>query len=178
MMQLVDDLKATIPQAFEKDEYRQRRDALEAKFKGIQDKAFGDFQERAEAQNVGLLRTPTGFALVPLKEGTILKPDEFKALSEEEQEKHKQSIDIFQEELEQIVEELPRMEKEYRVSVRDLNREVTQFAVRHQIMELRKTFVITTVCNLIWMRWKLMSLKRQMIFCRKNKPRKPLPWRQ
>ncbi|WP_417831330.1 AAA family ATPase [Terasakiella sp.] len=140
MTQLVDDLKATIPQAFEKDEYRQRRDALEAKFKEIQDKAFGDFQERAEAQNVGLLRTPTGFALVPLKDGTILKPDEFKALSEEEQEKHKQAIDTFQEELEQIVEELPRMEKEYRVSVRDLNREVTQFAVRHQIMELRKNF--------------------------------------
>jgi len=140
MTQLVDDLKATIPQAFEKEEYRQRRDGLETRLKEIQDKAFGDFRKRAEARNVGLLRTPTGFALVPLKEGTILNPDEFKALSGKEQDQRKSAIDELQEELEQIVEELPRMEKEYRVSVRDLNREVTQYAVRHQIMELRKDF--------------------------------------
>jgi len=140
MTQLVDDLKATIPQAFEKEEYRQRRDALETKYKEAQDKAFGDFQERAEARQIGLLRTPTGFALVPLKDGAILKPDEFKALPQAEQEQRKYAIDALQGELEQIVDELPKMEKDYRTSVRDLNREVTQFTVHHQIMELRKAY--------------------------------------
>ncbi|WP_135080333.1 ATP-binding protein [Terasakiella sp. SH-1] len=140
MDQLVDDLKATIPQAFEQEEYRQRRDSLEQKYKEIQEKAFGDFRERGEKKNVGLLRTPTGFALVPLKDGAILKPEEFQALSEEDQEARKSAIDELEGELAQIVEDLPRMEKEYRLSVRELNREVTQFAVEHQINELRKTY--------------------------------------
>ncbi|SCA57358.1 ATP-dependent protease La Type II [Candidatus Terasakiella magnetica] len=140
MDQLVDDLKATIPQAFEKEEYRQRRDTLEQKYKDVQEKAFGDFQERGEKRNIGLLRTPTGFALVPLKDGAILKPEEFQSLSQKDQDARKEAIDELQEELTQIVEDLPRMEKEYRLSVRELNREVTQYAVEHQIMELRKAY--------------------------------------
>ncbi len=140
MDQLVDDLKATIPQAFEQEEYRQRRDALEDTYKENQEKLFGSFRKRAEKMDVGLLRTPTGFALVPLKDGNILKPEEFKGLTEKEQDIRKVAIDKLQGELEQIVESLPKSEKEYRKNIRELNREVTQFTVQHQIAELRKDY--------------------------------------
>lgn len=140
MDQLIDDLKATIPQAFEQDEYRQRRDSLDKKIEDHQEQIFSVFSEKAKRKYVGLLRTPTGFALVPLKEGKIIKQEDFSELPAEEQEQRKKTIGVLEEELTEVIVDLQKGEKSHRQSVRVLNREVTQFAVHHQIMDLRKIY--------------------------------------
>lgn len=80
MRHLVDELQAALPAAFERDDYRARRDALEQKFKERQEEAFNDLQERAEKRNVALLRTPVGLALAAQSNGEVLRPEVFATL--------------------------------------------------------------------------------------------------
>ncbi len=60
MKRLVAELRAALPAAFERDEYRARREAIEQQFRQRSEEAFGALQQRAAAQNITLLRTPTG----------------------------------------------------------------------------------------------------------------------
>jgi hypothetical protein len=66
MKRLVEELRAALPAAFERDEYLVRRDALEQQFKQKNEEAFGALQRQAEAKGIALIRTPMGLALAPL----------------------------------------------------------------------------------------------------------------
>lgn len=137
---LVEELHSAIPSAFESDNYRSRKQAIEADLKQRHDRAFQKLQENAEAQRIALARTPGGIVFAPLKNGDIMSPDEFKALPEQEREHFETSIGELQKQLENIVNQVPKWEKELREKIRELNREVTALAVGHLIEELNKKF--------------------------------------
>jgi lon-related putative ATP-dependent protease len=137
MERLVDDLRAAIPAVFESEEYRNRRRVIEEQTKERHDEAFGALQKWAQENDVALIRTPVGLALAPTKDGEVLNPEEFKALSEAEQERRKRALEQLQKELEAILRQIPRWEKEQREAVRGLTREVTTYAVAHLIEEVK-----------------------------------------
>jgi hypothetical protein len=72
MKRLVAELRAALPAAFERDEYRARREAIEQQFKARSEAAFSAVQSQAETKNITLLRTPTGLALAPTRDGKVL----------------------------------------------------------------------------------------------------------
>jgi hypothetical protein len=80
MKRLVEELRASLPAAFERDDYRARQQVIEQQFKEHSEAAFGNLQQRAEAQGISLLRTPTGLALAPRHDGQVLTPETFKKL--------------------------------------------------------------------------------------------------
>jgi nanoRNase/pAp phosphatase (c-di-AMP/oligoRNAs hydrolase) len=73
-----------------------------------------------------------------VREGAVLKPDEFEALSEEEQAERRENLEVLQHELEDTLREIPKWEKELREKIRALNREVTLYAVSFLIDEVKK----------------------------------------
>ena len=83
--QLIEELQSALPAAFESDDYRTRRRAIEDAAQRQQEEAFEELQSEAKKKGVTLLRTPVGMALAPLRGEEVLKPDEFKQLSEDEQ---------------------------------------------------------------------------------------------
>lgn len=134
---LVDELKAVIPAAFETEDYRHRKEVHEEEFKHRHESAFGALQQKALAKNIGLIRTPIGLALAPLRDGEVIKPDEFEKLPEAEREAVKRDIQELQGELEALLRQVPLWERDQRERLRTLNREVTSFAVRGLIDEVR-----------------------------------------
>ena len=140
MKRLVQELRAALPAAFEKDEYRARRDALEAAMKQRHEEAFGELQKRAEARNIALIRTPIGLGFAPERDGEVLRPEAFKQLPEAEREAIREAIDGFQEELDAILRKIPEWEREHREALRRLNRETTAFSIRHLLDELRRDY--------------------------------------
>ncbi|MGE5271737.1 MAG: Lon-like protease helical domain-containing protein, partial [Thiohalocapsa sp.] len=52
MNRLVEELRAALPAAFERDEYRARHDALDQQFKQKSEEAFGAIQRRAETRSI------------------------------------------------------------------------------------------------------------------------------
>jgi len=140
MDKLTADLRATLPAAFERDDYRTRREALEQQLKKRHEDAFGDLQRRAEQHDIALIRTPLGLALAPMRDGEVLNPEAFKQLDEAARTRIKEDIERFQAELESIVHQIPDWEREHREAVRKLNRDTTAQTVRRPFEELRKSY--------------------------------------
>jgi len=140
MKQLVEELRVAIPAAFDRDEYRARRDALEQQLRQRQEQAFGGLQQRAQGKNIALLRTPMGLALAPMRDGKVMPPDAFSELPESEREEIQHEIEGIQAELEATMRQVPLWEREHRDGLQALSRETAAFAIAHLIEELHQAY--------------------------------------
>lgn len=137
MKKLIEELRIALPAAFERDEYRARREVVEQQFKGHNEEAFGGLQKSAEAKGITLIRTPMGLALAPQRDGKVMQREDFDALPEDERKRIEADLAAAQTELETIMRQVPQWEREHREAARDLNRETTGFAVASLISETR-----------------------------------------
>jgi lon-related putative ATP-dependent protease len=137
MKRLVEELRAALPAAFERDDYRARREVIDQQFKGRSEHAFGELQRRAEQKGIAMLRTPMGLALAPRRDGKVLTPELFEALPEAERERIQRDLEEVQSELEAVMQKVPQWEREHRQAVRELNRNTTGAAIALMIDELR-----------------------------------------
>jgi lon-related putative ATP-dependent protease len=140
MAHLLEELRVSIPAAFESDDYRTRKQAIEHQYKERHEQAFSEIQKEAREKNIALIRTPAGIALGPMRKGEVLSADEFRRLPESEQERFKAEMETVQQRLQDTLRQVPKWDKEQREKVRELNREVTRYAVEHLIDELRKAY--------------------------------------
>ncbi len=137
MRQFAEELRSVIPAAFESDEYHTRIEAMNEDFKRRQEDAIEEFGKQARAKGIGLIQTPTGFALAPLRNDEVITPDEFDKLPEAEQQKFKQEIRELEEQLHRIIHHFPRWRREHHAKIRAFNRETIGLAAGHLIDELR-----------------------------------------
>ena len=112
MNELVEDLGATLKAQFSSDEYREKRRAIDAGFEEIQERAFEELQQRAKDDDIAIIRTPMGFTLAPVKDGKVVKPDEFDKLDEDSQKQIEEKIEKLQNELAVVRSEERRVGKE------------------------------------------------------------------
>ncbi len=138
MERLVEDLGASIPAVFESEDYRTRLQVLEKQLAERRDQVMRAVQAHAEERRVTVVRTPVGLAVAPVKEGgEVLDPEQFHQLPTEEQARIQRDIGAIQEELQAALRGMPQLEREHRERVKELNREVTLYAVDHLMEELR-----------------------------------------
>lgn len=140
MATAIDDLVASLPGVFESDEYRRRRRAIDDEFEAAQESAFEELRSDAEKRDVALLRTPLGFALAPARGGQVVKPEVFNAWPAEERQRAQEAIAELQEKLRSVLEHMPRLDKERREKLRELNREFAAIAVNHSLSEVVSAF--------------------------------------
>src|SRR3546814_12730020 len=93
------------------EDYRNRRQALEDGARERQETAFQALREKAEAQDIALIRTPTGFAFAPIADGAVMEPKAFNALPQEERQRIEGEIEKLQGELQDVVKLIPRSEE-------------------------------------------------------------------
>src|SRR5262245_29263150 len=87
MKRLIEELRTALPTAFEHEEYRAQHEMIEREFKGRHERAFGALQAHAERSGVALLRTPSGLALAPQRDGKALSQEQFAELPPAERER-------------------------------------------------------------------------------------------
>ncbi len=137
---LIEEARSAIPAAFESEDYQTRRSAIEEELKEEQQNAINEIQEHAREKNIGIIPTPTGFAFAPIRDGETLSPKEFQELPEDERERIEKETEKLGEELRQVMREAPKRTRAVRKKIRELNREVTVFAVGSLIDELRERY--------------------------------------
>jgi predicted ATP-dependent protease len=140
MKGLIEDLRSSLPAAFERDEFRARREVIDQQFKQRNEEAFGAIQERAEAKNIVLIRTPTGLAMAPKQDGKVMQPEVFEALPEDQRKAIEQEIESIQGELETVMRQVPQWEREHREAARELIRDTTGYVVGHLMADLRARY--------------------------------------
>jgi lon-related putative ATP-dependent protease len=140
MAQLCLELQGAIPAAFESDDYRKRKEAIESEIEGRREASLADVERRAETAGVALLRTPLGLGFAPVREGEVVATDEFRRLPERDQASIREAITELETELQEVLRRVPQWQREARRRIRELNRDVITGAVGHLIDELRHRF--------------------------------------
>ena len=101
---------------------------------------MADFAERAKAENIALVRTPVGFMLTAIRDGKLVKAEDFEQLDKAEQEKIEEQIARLQQDLAKILREGPKLEKEHRTKVEELNASMAERAVSARVSEVQAEF--------------------------------------
>ena len=140
MQQLADELRETIPAAFESDHYRNSVAEIDQELEDRHRSALDALQREAQRDNVSLVRTPHGFALAPIRDGALLNDAQFEALPAEEQERTRQAMAAVSEKLRQHIEKLPVWARERRERVKSLSRDITERAAAPAIAELETKY--------------------------------------
>lgn len=140
MENFVEDLRVAIPAAFDSDDYRERRQSIEAETNERQETEFQTLHEKATKSNAALVRTPMGFAIAPVMNGKVVEPAVFQALPEKEQKKIRENVSVLEKDLEDIVRRIPGWRKELAEKIHELNRDVTAFAATHLIEALKQQY--------------------------------------
>ncbi|PWJ16120.1 Lon protease family protein [Jannaschia seohaensis] len=139
MVRVVNDLANDIPELFESEEYRTQRRIIDEEFGTQQEEAMADFTNRARAEDIALLRTPMGFMVAAIRDGHVVKTEEFNKLPEEDQKVIEEKIARFQDELQDVLAKTPKLEREHRNRIEMLNGEMAKRAVSGRIDEARET---------------------------------------
>jgi lon-related putative ATP-dependent protease len=141
MDQLIDDARVAIPAAFESEDYRTRREAIESELREEQEAAFEEVTNRAKERGIGIIQTPTGIAFAPIRDGETLGPEEFKKLPQAERERLVRETEEIGKELQGVMQEAPKRVREARSRVRHLDQEIAMWAVGSLIEELTQKYV-------------------------------------
>ncbi len=132
----VKELHTAIPAAFESENYRTRKAALEEELSQEQEQLFKGMQQRAKAENFALVRTQAGLGFAPLRNGEVINPDEYQNLADDEKEGIENHLNSLQNELQITIRKVQQMDRKHRERLRALDREIALFAVGHLIEEL------------------------------------------
>ncbi len=140
MRDLIREMQLAIPAAFEGDDYRNQLKAVEAETQKEVEGGWKQLERRAREEGIGLLQTPTGYVLAPTRDGKVLDDTEFEKLPAEKQREIRASIERLHETVQQHIERLPQLRKQFRERVRALNRDVTEHAVGLLLFELKRKY--------------------------------------
>ncbi|HXF53263.1 MAG TPA: ATP-binding protein [Hyphomicrobiaceae bacterium] len=140
MVAAIDELRTSVPTMFESEDYQARRRAIEEEFRSSNEEALEALNRKAQAQNIAILRTPMGFAMAPMHEGKVVKPEVFNALPEDMRKSVEAKIEALQKELESILEKVPKSDKQRRAKLRVLNEEFAERAVTEALDDTKAAF--------------------------------------
>jgi len=141
MLDVIEDLRAAIPAAFESDDYRAQLKAVEEKTQKEVEAHAKSLEDRAKTENIAVLQTPTGYVLAPIRDGKVIDEKEFAKRPVEERKATQESIERLSEELQAHIEQIPRLQKRHRERVKALNREITEHAVGVSLSELMEKYL-------------------------------------
>jgi len=140
MESLVEDLLTSLPSSFQSDEYRNRRQEIEQELQDRQDQAFAKLDREAEENGIVIMRTPGGYTMGPAVDGRPLNPQEYAKLAQDEQQRIEKIIAELQLQLQQIIRDMPLLQREHHQRIKALNQEVTQNTVEQLIAWMENSY--------------------------------------
>lgn len=136
MDQFVEDLRRTVTEAFESDEYAERRDELVREYREQRNEELEQFEQRSREQGFAVGRTPSGIMLAPTLGGEVMSPQQFAALPEVQRGEIEDRRQALEKQLEEIMRRAHRLERQARRAVQELDREIVSGATEPLLEEL------------------------------------------
>lgn len=140
MARFVDVLRDTLRASFESEEYRNGRQAIEERIKKRQETAFSEIEKRSQDEGVALLRTPSGFAFAPFSDDKVVSAEAFQQFPEAEKKRVELKMKKFQQDLREVLQNIPVWANEMRDEIKQLNSDTATFAVEHLMSFLERGY--------------------------------------
>jgi predicted ATP-dependent protease len=139
MVAALDELRTIAPEALAGEDYLGRRRAIDERFEAFQADALAALSSKANARNITIVRTPQGFAVAPIHDGKVVKPETFAALPEAMRSEKQAQIEIIEQELQAILQRAPAAEKDRRQKLAILHEDIATRAVTAAFSDLQAT---------------------------------------
>ncbi|MGQ9683259.1 MAG: AAA family ATPase [Anaerolineae bacterium] len=140
MDNLVGELCGAIPRAFESEDYERQKEQIARDIAEQKQQQFSQLERYAAEHGIGLLRTSSGIALAPLRDGKTLTPEEFSQLDKATREHLEDESRQVQTALNATLRLARRLDRAARERLQRLDREVASFAIGPMFDELRETY--------------------------------------
>jgi len=140
MDRFVEEIRDQLHSSFDSEEFRTRRQVIEEKFNERHEEALNQVSEEAQKTDLMLLRTPVGFSFAPTTDGKIVPPEVFSQFPEKERTRIEGLIKEMQSKLQDALKQSPRWMAEMRDELRQLNKDVAEFAMDHLIGQLLERY--------------------------------------
>ncbi len=132
---LILEMQTALSAAFESEEYQNRRQAVFESFKEKQSELFDELQQKANEQNLAMIKTPSGIAFAPKDEEGVMSAEEVNKLTADDREEINKNIEELQEILQRILQQVPIWQREMQEEIKKLNKEMANFAIGGLINE-------------------------------------------
>ena len=136
----VRELRATLPAAFDAEDYRVRHRAIEEDYRSAHDDALDALHAKAADQNIAVLRTPLGFGMAPMHDGQVVKPEVFNQLPQVMRRDVESRVVTLQSELEAILTNAPAVDKERRRQLAALHAETARHPIEAALDDVSQDF--------------------------------------
>ncbi|MCB9419591.1 MAG: AAA family ATPase [Ardenticatenaceae bacterium] len=140
MGQLVADLQRELPQAFASEAYKEAMEAVQRDFERQQNDLLQALQVKAAEHSLGLLNTPSGFAIVPVQDGRTIPPEIYQQIPLEQRQAIEEQRQILGEELDDVLDQIQTMGGEARRQMEQIDREVAEATSQQHFDHLQKTY--------------------------------------
>jgi lon-related putative ATP-dependent protease len=140
MEHLVQDLLTVIPATLNNEENIAQKKAILKELKERESRSFKELEEQAEANNVKIISTPSGFGFAPLRQGEVITPELFANLSPAEQAEIEAHINELQAALQAIIQQVPQWHRETQNKLRKLQEETVAATIRPMFAELAQIY--------------------------------------
>lgn len=140
MDELIRDCEREIPKAFESKEYHRERERITSQFERRRDELLEQVKERAFERGFLIQRTPQGLVYIPIKDGKPIAQEEYEGLPESEQARIREQGKAVQAELNEVIAESRRLEKEMWREAKVLDEATALFSVGYLIDELTRKY--------------------------------------
>ena len=140
MDELVKNLQADIPAAFESDSYRHRRDEKIKKFNEERNQIIASLEQTVNEGGFVLNVSQQGMMIIPAKEGQPLTEEYLKQMTDEDKAALREKSEQLQEEMNNSVIEMKKLERKYKAEQKELERRVALHAVGFLIDELQEKY--------------------------------------
>jgi len=137
---LVENFSVAIPAVLDSDEYTAGLSIIREKFKQKKDEYMLLLQKKAKGKSVSLLHMQGGLVVAPVKNGSVLSPEAFEELPEEEKKELVNDLNMMQEEIEKTAKDLPEWEEKQRRESTLLREKFIKLAVKKPIDDLKQKY--------------------------------------
>lgn len=139
--ELIELLKVIIPALFETNNYRTERDVISKKFTDAQNQVFSDLHKEAAKSNVSISSLSNNrVTFVPIVEGKVLSPEEFRALEGDNKKELNQRMRDFELVVKDELQKVRELNKVQQKEFKELDRKITKEAVESVIDEVREKY--------------------------------------
>ncbi len=140
MARFTEDLREVLSVLFTSDSYTSRAHAITVSMEKLHDQALDAVKNKAFDRGLAFVSTDEGFTFLPARDGEPMPPEVFEALSEAERDRYKGLLEETEDELQAIFQAVPRLRKEARDHLKELDRSVVEAEVTRLIEPIQAEY--------------------------------------
>ncbi|MBR2299611.1 MAG: AAA family ATPase [Alphaproteobacteria bacterium] len=137
---LIVEVSSSISSVLESEEYKAALSIVQQKYKNKKDDYIKFLQKKAKGKSVSLLQMPVGLVVAPVKNGEVLNPEAFDALSPAEKEKITNDLNVMQQEIENSAQDVSKWEEKQRTEIEKLREKFIKNITTEPIEKLRQKY--------------------------------------